>query len=92
MGTLFDQQPRNYVNVKTDKVLELIDKIKRISKDTNLSIDQVIKIYEIKELERKNDLFAMNGDIHDEQMTGFGELLKNAISSLDAIFEAIENK
>ena len=80
MGTLFNQPPRSSQRFKSVDVEELIDEVKRISRDKKVSIDQVLKAMKILSLERRNELYTVNGDIFDEQMCGFGE-----------IFERIEN-
>lgn len=77
MGDLFNQQPRS--RRKADrKIIDFIkDDVIEVAKQTGLNYDQVLKAYEILELERKNDLYVDNGDIHDEQMGGFGGLIQD---------------
>lgn len=76
MGTLFNQPVREYYAIDKRKTLNFIEQVKEISKETGLTEELVIKAFEIKEMERKNDLFVVNGNIHDEQMAGIGELIK----------------
>ena len=49
---------------------------------------QAAKILEMK---RKNDLYVNNGDAFDEQLAGFGEILKDLIIGLDDIRVTIRN-
>ena len=69
MGTLFNQPPRSSQSFKSADVKELIDEVKRISRDKKVSIDQVLKAMKILSLERRNELYKDNGDIFDEQMS-----------------------
>jgi hypothetical protein len=82
MGTLFSQDPRRTLKNYDTDIIALIENVKAIAKKTDLSIDQVLKAYEIKETERRTDFLIQNGDIHDEQMTGFGELVKDVTNAL----------
>lgn len=91
MGTLFNQPVRKWLEYNDQDIINFIEQIQEISKKTKLSVDQIINIYEIKELTRKNDLFVQNGDIHDEQMAGIGELFKKLNESVEGLANAIEN-
>jgi len=50
--------------------------IMRISKETPLTIDQLIEVKKAYEMQRRNDLYVYNGETFDEQVAGFGEILK----------------
>ena len=76
MGTLFDQAPRDYLTVTLGDVEHFLRSAIKTSKITGVTLDQTLKAWEILEMERQNSLAAINGDIHDEQMAGFGELLE----------------
>jgi hypothetical protein len=91
MGTLFNQDPRKSLHIEDKEIINEIEILKKIASKTKLSIDQVIKISEIKQLERKNNLYVSNGDIHDEQMSGIGLLLDKIDSSLERLAIAVEN-
>lgn len=75
MGTLKNQKPRNYNNVTKSDIIFYCEEIKYISKQSGFTINQIIEIIKIKELERKNNLYVNNGDIFDEQMSGLAEIL-----------------
>ncbi len=82
MGTLFDQEPRNYRHQDhPDTIKDEIDTLKSISRETKLTYDQVINTCRLLELRRKNDLSVNNMDIHDEQLGGFGELILKFINA-----------
>lgn len=92
MGTLFNQPVRQRVPVTEANLTNFIESLKKMAKQTGLSIDQIIKAAEIKEKERANDLYVSNGDIHDEQMAGIGELLNGINTNLERLAKAIEGK
>jgi len=75
MGTLLEQKPRNYKSVESAQVEEKLKDFMRIAKVHKVVLHDVIKTARILEIERANNLFVANGDIHDEQMTGLGEIL-----------------
>jgi len=83
MGTLFNQEPRSYCKPLEGEAYDLIDEIERVGSETAKSFDQVLDVYKILEQRRKNDLAVQNGDIWDEQMHGFGELLQSLIDKHD---------
>lgn len=91
MGTLFEQKPRSSFSVDEKEVKNHISSIKRIATSNNLTFDQVLRVYENLEHKRQNDVFVNNGDIHDEQMSGIGELLNTTNEKLGCLFETIEN-
>ena len=77
MGTLLNQGHRNYQHCdKIEDVISEIQALKDIQKKTGLTYDQVLETCKMLELRRKNTLYVENGDTFDEQMAGFGELLK----------------
>lgn len=91
MGTLFEQKPREFLHIDEKAIINEIETLKKIASKTKLSIDQVIKISEIKQLKRKNNLYVHNGDIHDEQMSGIGTLLEKIDSRFERLAIAFEN-
>ncbi len=92
MGTLSNQPARKYRHITKSEVIELIEEINAVAKETKLSFDQVSKIYELKEKQRSNSLFVDNGDIKDEQLSGFGDLISELNSHLGTIAEYFEHK
>ncbi|MTJ51266.1 hypothetical protein FJR38_00470 [Anabaena sp. UHCC 0253] len=81
MGTLFNQEPRNYRHCENTE--SYIENTIKLSKKYKITIDQVIAIEQLLECKRRNDLYVDNGDIHDEQMAGIGELLRNLVSVIE---------
>jgi hypothetical protein len=91
MGTLFNQPSRQLHNVDEKSIVETIIKFKNIAEKYNVTFDQVIKIADIKEAERTNDLHVYSGDVHDEQMAGFGELIQQLDATLFKLTHEIKN-
>lgn len=76
MGTLFDQQPRDEMRKTTEDVENFVEQAVEIAKRHGVSVADVIAAKHDLELERRNNLSVWNGDTHDEQLAGFGELIK----------------
>lgn len=89
MGTLFDQPVRKNLKISDSSIYDLLSAVKQHASEHELTIDQVLQAYKIKELERKNDLLVNNGNIYDEQMAGLGGILQEISNSLDEIAKEI---
>lgn len=87
MGTLFQQPARKAFSIDQKEVKNLLDDALELSKNYKLPLETILKAYEIKEMERRNDLYRNNGDIFDEQMTGFGEIFEKIAESVYNISE-----
>jgi hypothetical protein len=74
MGTLFDQSERKPASVDLE---EFLSYAARMAGEYDVTIDVVVRAKTALELQRRNELYLMNGDIKDEQLAGFGELLKD---------------
>jgi len=85
MGTLFNQEPRRYLKVREIEISDLLTVAKKQAKEHKIEVSLVLEAYRIKEMERRNNLYADNGDIFDEQMQGFGELFQELNQKLDRI-------
>ena len=75
MGTLKDQPVRKSYYVTRENVEQLIEEVLDISNHTGHPFESVLRVYELLETRRRNDLTKANGDIHDEQMAGIGDEL-----------------
>ena len=89
MGTLFNQPPRQFLDVDESKVEHFLETVLKLSKKYNIPTQEVIYSIEVLELRRKNDLYVRNGDTFDEQMAGFGDLLKDLNKSVESITESV---
>jgi hypothetical protein len=85
MGTLQSQKVRERYNRNAK---EFIDTIKDLSKTTGLTIDQLLKTFEVMEMKRANDMYVDNGDTHDEQMSGIGDCLDKIAESITELKES----
>lgn len=89
MGTLFEQPPRNALYLSQHEIKTFMDDALALSAQYKVSLETILKVYEIKELERRNNLYKTNGDILDEQLAGFGVILEKISESLGTISENI---
>ena len=87
MGTLYDQPPREMKSVSLQNVEYFLQDVATLAKKHKLEKTDIIEVYKLMELSRKNDLFVANGDIHDEQMAGIGNILSSIQNSLQEIAE-----
>jgi hypothetical protein len=87
MGTLFEQQPRKFLELDELDIDRFIEEVKTIKKKSGWTVDQSLKAREILESKRKNDLYVIDGDIHDEHMAGFGELIRDGIITVKILEE-----
>lgn len=92
MGTLMHQERRNKLTVTESNVAFLLEDAQKLAKKYKVDIAVVLEAYRIKEMERQNDLYVENGDVHDEQMTGFGKLIETFNGKMDFICNLLEDR
>ena len=92
MGTLYNEPPRNYFDIDLKYIKSECEEIKKIAKETNMSVADVIEVYKIKTKNRSIDCYVDNGDKWDEQMAGFGELFKSFNEKLERVIDLLESK
>ena len=83
MGTLFDQDPRDYRRIDTDYIDSFLGMAVEMSKKHKVTVTDVIAAANVLEVRRKNDLAVDNGNIFDEQMAGIGHILNDIDASID---------
>lgn len=81
MGTLFSQQPREYRRVSSDDLSRAIRTMKVVAKEEGLDFSTVLAVAVLLEKRRALDLRVADCDAKDEQLAGFGEILKSAFST-----------
>lgn len=91
MGTLKEQPPRDLVGVTYQDVSTRIDEMLQIARDKDLSFENVLGVYKLLESDRKNTLSVHNGNILDEQLSGFGDLIEKLISVIEKNNTIIES-
>ena len=89
MGTLTNQPERKQMHTR-DQVPDRLQYYMRIAKENQVSLSDVLKVKELLELERRNNLYVANGDIHDEQLAGFGKLFEKFIDTFEYAFGVSE--
>ena len=86
MGTLFDQKPRNRNSINDNIIIREINEIEQISIETGWTVENILKLKEIHEMERANNLYIDNGDAHDEQIADIGEIIKRFVDLFERSF------
>ncbi|MBD2043479.1 hypothetical protein [Microcoleus sp. FACHB-672] len=92
MGTLFDQPERNHRRVTDSELDAFLSDAVKLAKKHSINVAEVIKAKGVLELERRNDLYVNNGDSFDEQMSGFGEILQEMVSTLEDLRNELSSK
>ena len=85
MGTIYDQPVRQSLTVSTHDLEAKITSYRLVAGKTQCPFEMVVAIADICERERTNNLYQHNGDVHDEQMAGIAELLKDLVSAINNI-------
>jgi hypothetical protein len=91
MGTLFEQPVRDRQHVTARDVLDHIATMKNVAREADISLDQAIEVWRVMEQARTNNIAVTNGDIHDEQMAGFGNAIESVALELSNIATALSN-
>jgi len=76
MGTLFSQNPREFIPVTNGELDAFLSSAVQLAKKHKISLSDVIAAKDVLESERRNNLSVRDGDIRDEQLAGFGQLIK----------------
>ncbi len=76
MGTLKDQPPRKYQSLISTEPDIAISQIKDFIVKHKITFEQAIMFFQLLENSRKNTIYVDNGNIFDEQMSGFGKILE----------------
>ena len=75
MGTLNNQEPRNFMHIVKEDIQRFVEQCDDIAEETGCSITDVIQCAKVLELRRKTSAYIQNGDAFDEQISGFAKLL-----------------
>lgn len=90
MGTLFTQTPRNYFDVSFKEVKTFIEKLLEISIETGVQPEFVLRVFELHEHKRANNIKVWDGDAKDEQLAGFGEIVNDFLSNINDLISERE--
>jgi hypothetical protein len=85
VGTLFNQEPRNYRLISPDDLRSFLESATHLAKEFNISVSDVIQAKKALEMERQNSLYVANGDAFDEQLAGLGEILQDLVSAIESL-------
>lgn len=75
MGTLGNQPERKHHD--DYDITAALKHVRAIAKENGFTPDQILKMWEILELQRRNNIAVDDGDFRDEQAGGFGDLLRD---------------
>lgn len=92
MGTLFNQTERNYRYIDFKIVKSSCEEIKKIAKELNMNVADVIEIYKAEIQDRAISNKVDDCDRKDEQLAGFGELIKSFTQSVEKAVDILEFK
>lgn len=79
MGTLFNQKPREAFHQSIVNELEILEDL---SSKYKVSMRDLIALISALEARRANDLKVYDGDVKDEQLAGFGDILNEFLAVL----------
>lgn len=82
MGTLQNQKPREAKRYYDNDINNFFEEVKEKANKYKMTTSEIIEGYKVLEVRRRNDLLHANGDIHDEQMSGFGEIFQEIANAL----------
>jgi len=86
MGTEFDENKwRNEFNVNDETISDIINDLQRISSRSGVSLDTLVKILEVAEQKRKNNLIVNHGNNSDAHVKELCELLEKTNDGLSRI-------
>jgi hypothetical protein len=87
MGTLFSQPERENKKVTIENIDNFLSAACELATKHKIEIRDVIAAKHTLEISRRNDLYVLNGNIFDEQLAGFGDILKDIHDALNDIAE-----
>ena len=90
MATLFTQAPRNYFDVSFKEVTTFIEKLLETATDTGVTPEFVLRVCELHEHKRTNNIKVWDGDAKDEQLAGFGEIASDFLSNINDLISEKE--
>lgn len=82
MGVIRNQPPRRDYSVDDNYLENTIKLHINLANKHKISVENVIKIRDVLEKERLNDMLVKFGDFHDEHMGGLADLTQELIGAL----------
>lgn len=87
MGTLFSQPEREIKKITIQDIDNFLSAACELASKHKIDVKDVIAAKNALEMSRRNDLYVINGNVFDEQMAGFGDILKEIHDALNDIAE-----
>jgi len=89
MGKLLNPDDRSqYLYIEDPEIKD----IKDLSEKHGLTILETVEILKFLEIKRGNSLFLSNGNAHDDQMMGIGELLTSLNKNVKSLVTILKDK
>lgn len=92
MGVIGNQPPRRDHSVDDNYLENTIKLHIKLANKHRISVENVIKIRDVLEKERLNDMLVEFGDFHDEHMGGLADLIQELIGTLREISDTLTTK
>jgi predicted transcriptional regulator len=89
MGTLFNQDERHNYNITETGLEEVLKVAIELSRKYKCELKDVIALQHAMAVDRLADLQVDDGNRKDDQLAGFGELMKQLNTNVEAIAAAI---
>ena len=90
MATLFTQAPRNYFDVSFKEVKTFIEELLETATETGVQPEFILRVFELHEHKRANNIKVWDGDAKDEQLAGFGEIASDFVSNINDLISERE--
>ena len=82
MGTLSNQLPHNYYEVFEENLESYLERVQFLAVKYNMSPDTIISAARVLELRRSTNIQVEAGDYLDENLGGFGDILRDILDIL----------
>jgi hypothetical protein len=82
MGTLFNQPERRRLTIMREDVENFLEMVADLAKKHRVDVAVALDAWKVCEMKRATDLHVDNRNVLDEQLAGFGEILRDIGSKL----------
>jgi len=83
MGMLGNQPSRDDYRVRHEYLDAWLEDAVKLAKKHSVSVETVIAMKRVLEMERRNSMDSLAGDYHDEHMGGFAAILTRIAEALE---------
>jgi hypothetical protein len=85
MGTIHNQPERDHQRVTAADLDDFLGSAVKLAAKHKIAVSDVLAAKQALEAERRNDLYVVNGDVIDEQMSGIGMILEGISSAVEGL-------